>query len=279
MYSVLQEKCQSGSSRWLDQLVFISIDGGSGWTISVEELRSFFGFCYARGELANGVRVKELWSKKWGLPIFSKTMSRDHFVDIINISGLIIDLSVLSACKMTDLHLHLEYGIHLLKTLSFYVPSDQLTIDEQLYPSKCRCPFTQYISTKPDKCGVKYFLLVDVESKYIYNGFPYLGKDHQRPSDQPFSSYVVNCLVQVLERNGHNTCTTTDTFFTSHTLTQDLRARGISLRGTARTNRRELPDISHIIKMKGSILRKFSKLTKMLYFSYTSTRRTDQLPY
>jgi hypothetical protein len=36
---------------------------------------------------------------------------------------------------------------------------------------------------KPDKFGIKFWLLVDVESKYIVNGFPYLGKDADKTPD------------------------------------------------------------------------------------------------
>ena len=46
-----------------------------------------------------------------------------------------------------------------------YNPSDILTIDEQLFPTKARCRLTQYMSNnKPDKFGIKFFLLADAKS-------------------------------------------------------------------------------------------------------------------
>lgn len=33
----------------------------------------------------------------------------------------------------------------------YYKAGETITIDEQLFPTKSRCPFTQYMSTKPDK--------------------------------------------------------------------------------------------------------------------------------
>jgi len=33
---------------------------------------------------------------------------------------------------------------------------------------------------KPDKFGIKFWLASDVETKYVVNGFPYLGKDETR---------------------------------------------------------------------------------------------------
>jgi hypothetical protein len=47
---------------------------------------------------------------------------------------------------------------------------------EQLFPSKAWYPFTQYMPTKPNKYGQKYWLEIDVESKYLLNRFSYLGK-------------------------------------------------------------------------------------------------------
>ena len=33
----------------------------------------------------------------------------------------------------------------------------------------------QYVSMKPDKFGIKFYLMVDVKTKYLYNAIPYLG--------------------------------------------------------------------------------------------------------
>jgi hypothetical protein len=38
-------------------------------------------------------------------------------------------------------------------------------------------------STNPDKYGQKFWLAVDVELKYVLNGFPYLGKVGYCPYD------------------------------------------------------------------------------------------------
>ncbi|KAJ8886700.1 hypothetical protein PR048_012912 [Dryococelus australis] len=38
---------------------------------------------------------------------------------------------------------------------------------------------------------MKFWLAVDVDTKYLLNGFPYLGKDEQRPSDVPLAEHVV----------------------------------------------------------------------------------------
>ncbi len=36
---------------------------------------------------------------------------------------------------------------------------------------------------KPDMFGIKFWLLVDLETKYVCQGFPYLGAEGFRPRD------------------------------------------------------------------------------------------------
>ena len=58
-----------------------------------------------------------------------------------------------------------------------FVPEESLTIDEQLFPTKARCRFTQYMGSKPDKFGIKFWILADLNTKYCLTMIPYLGKD------------------------------------------------------------------------------------------------------
>ncbi|XP_033319032.1 uncharacterized protein LOC117216437 [Bombus bifarius] len=60
-----------------------------------------------------------------------------------------------------------------------YKPGANITIDKQLFPTKVRCRFTQYLPNKPDKFGIKFWLASDVQTKYVVNGFPYLGKSEK----------------------------------------------------------------------------------------------------
>ncbi len=72
-----------------------------------------------------------------------------------------------------------------------YNPNGYLTVDEQLFPTKVRCRFIQFMRSKPDKFGIKFWVLVDVKSKYICNAFPYLGKDEEHPMNQTLGEYIV----------------------------------------------------------------------------------------
>ncbi|CAK6978110.1 piggyBac transposable element-derived protein 4-like [Scomber scombrus] len=120
-----------------------------------------------------------------------------------------------------------------------YKPGPNLTVDEQLFPIKARCRFTQYMANKPDKFGIKFWIAADVETKYMLNGFPYLGKDPSRPKNQSVGETVVMRLMEPYLGKGRNV--TADYFFTSLTIAKTLLKRNTSLVGTMNKARRELP--------------------------------------
>ena len=62
------------------------------------------------------------------------------------------------------------------------------SVGRQLFPCKWRCPFTQCITSKPDKFCVKFWQAVDTQSKYLLKAQPYFGKDDTWWSNQPVTS-------------------------------------------------------------------------------------------
>ncbi|XP_056221053.1 piggyBac transposable element-derived protein 4-like [Seriola aureovittata] len=131
------------------------------------------------------------------------------------------------------------WGRFVSNCLACYKPGANITVDEQLFPTKARCRFTQYMANKPDKFGIKFWLAADVETKYMLNAFPYLGRDDTRPPKQRVGDNVVMRLVEPFMGKGRNV--TTDNFFTSLTLAKNLLKRNTSLVGTVNKARRELP--------------------------------------
>ena len=69
------------------------------------------------------------------------------------------------------------------------------------------------MASKPDKYGQKYWMAVDVDSKYVVNIFSYLGKNNERPAEERFGDFVVLKLVDPYRNKGSNV--TCDNFFTS----------------------------------------------------------------
>lgn len=115
-------------------------------------------------------------------------------------------------------------------SIACYKPGADITVDEQLFPTKARCSFIQYIPSKPDKFVIKFWLAADVDTKYMLNGAPYLGKDEMRRPGQRLGDSVVLKMVAPYLGRGRNI--TTDNFFTSLELAKALQAKKTSLVGT-----------------------------------------------
>ena len=114
-----------------------------------------------------------------------------------------------------------------------------LTIDEQFLPLKTRTSFITYMPGKLDKYGLKFWVMTEVESKYIINILPYLGaQEKERRNGKPLVEDVVLRLVEPIRGYGYNICV--DNFFASLSLARMLKSVNITMVGTMRKNRREL---------------------------------------
>jgi hypothetical protein len=82
-----------------------------------------------------------------------------------------------------------------------------------------------------------------VQTRYVYNGFPYLGKDELRTEDSLFGEYVVRKLAEPIFFKGY--CIITDNYFTSVKISKEFFENKTTLIGTMKRNRRELPFFAH----------------------------------
>ena len=149
--------------------------------------------------------IHQLWSKEWGHPIFSKTIDRDRYKELMK--HLKFDnCSTRRERRQKDKFCLISETCNnfIENCKKCFVPSFDLTIDEQLFPCKNRCPFIQYIPNKLDKFGVKFWLLVDVRSKYLCNVPPYLGKDPKRNRENDLPTDVCLWLMQSFLKKGYN---------------------------------------------------------------------------
>ncbi len=224
--------------------------GKVNWSVEYDELDAFFAIMFYRG-LCGGKNfpLKMLWNVKWGAQRVKDIMSRNRFTEIM--SYLRFDNKITRSQRLaTDKFALISdvWNRFITNSQQAYVPEEELTIDEQLFPTKARCPFTQFMPQKPDKYGIKFFLMIEVLSKYVCNGFPYLGKDECRPPNQPLGEFVVLRLLEPYFNKGYNiTC---DNYFTSLPLAQQLVEKKTTLVGTMRLNRKELPPIVADTKSK-----------------------------
>ena len=121
-----------------------------------------------------------------------------------------------------------------------YSPEWSLTIDEQLFPIKNRFPFVVYMPNKPDKFGMKFWVLAEVSSKYVCNILPYLGAlEKEQRKGKPLAEDVVMRLTESFHRKGYNI--TTDNFFTTVEVAWLLQEKGTTLAETVRVNVKGIP--------------------------------------
>jgi len=215
--------------------------GDDSWTVSLEELDAFVGILYVRGAFRySSLPFALMWHRKWGIPFVRDTMARDRACEILKYlrfdqrSTRRERVGADKFCLVSEL-----WNKFVDNCLSYYKPSENLTVDEQLYPTKCRCPFLQFMANKPDKFGIKYWVLADSKERFVLNAIPYLGKDESRPSDVSLGEHVVMRLTEPYLNKGRNV--STDNFFTSLKLANNLREKNTSLVGTLNKIRREVP--------------------------------------
>ena len=102
----------------------------------------------------------------------------------------------------------------------FYLTVMSLWTNNSFRTYKARRKFIQYISTKPDKFRIKFWLAANVANEYVCNGFPYTGRDENRAQYSCVATDSVMKLISSLFNKGyHVTC---DNYITSVPLTKKL---------------------------------------------------------
>lgn len=148
-----------------------------------------------------------------------------------------------------------------------------VTIDEMLVPFRGRCGFVQYMPQKPAKYGLKYYALCDSKTFYTYSLELYCGKQHDGPygnnSNKPTD--IVKRLVEPIEKSNRNL--TTDNYYTSFPLAEYLLQVGLTLLGTMKRNKREIPPefITEKNRLVGSSLSGFQN--DMSLVSYVTKKK------
>ena len=133
-------------------------------------------------------------AKRYGIPIFYENMSRDYFVKILKYlkfddkpnrvrSGPGID-------KFAPIRQAFENFTN--QCQKKYTCTFSLTMDEQMMPLKSRCSFVTFMPNKPDKYGGKFWVLTDVETRYVSNINVYLGAQEK---EQRFSAHLAVSVV------------------------------------------------------------------------------------
>ena len=210
---------------------------------NVIEIKAFIGLLYLCGvHKSSHVNVRDIWATDGtGLEIFHHTMSYKRFLFLLRclrFDDVRDRLKRKELDKLTPIRSVFELFVNNCKKL--YSLGEFITIDEKLEPFRGRCPFRQYIPNKPAKYGIKIFALVDARTFYTWNLEIYAGMQPEGPYKlENGADKVVMRLVEPIFNTGRNL--TVDNWYTSVGLARELLSKKITLVGTIRKNKREIP--------------------------------------
>lgn len=206
------------------------------------EIQALIGLLLTIGvNKQGGVDFREFWDPIFGNPIFRATMGKNRFAALLRFLRF-DDKNTRSLRNSRDKLAPIrELWNSVNKNLKkFYLPGENLTIDEQLIPFRGRVSFKQYLPSKPDKYGMKIWWICDSKTSYPLFGIPYLGKEgHNRTKNLAYN--VVNQLCEPYF--GSNRNVTFDNYFTSLDVAKSLSQNGLTIVGTMRKNKACIPSI------------------------------------
>lgn len=119
------------------------------------------------------------------------------------------------------------------------------TIDEMLLAFRGRCSFKMYIPSKPNKYGLKMQCLADSKTHYVLNTYLYCGKNSdgltltEEEKKHPVPLQACLRLCQPILNSNRNI--TTDNWYTSMELISVMKSKGLTVVGTLRKNKKEIP--------------------------------------
>lgn len=208
---------------------------------SEAEILALIGLLYAAGLMkSNHVNLSDLWSSDFGVDIFRATMSLRRF-QFLSSCLRFDDKTTRPTRKETDKLAAIRdvWDCFIKNCKAYYSPHEYLTIDEQLVGFRGKCPFKVYIPQKPDKYGMKIVMINDAKTFYMINAEPYIGAVSKN-KDESVPEYYVRKLSEPV--HGTNRNVTMDNWFTSiPTANRMLQSHKLTILGTVRKNKREIP--------------------------------------
>lgn len=137
------------------------------------------------------------------------------------------------------------FSTFILNCQTCYALGAHVCVDETLVPFRGRVRFLVYMPKKPAKYGIKLLCMTDAHSSYLYNAYIYCGKEsdgstlsaEERKLQIPTQAVVR--LTKCIFKTNRNV--TFDNWFTSLEVAQHLSKNGLTIVGTMRSNKPQIP--------------------------------------
>lgn len=188
--------------------------------------------------------LQDYWSTNPNslIPFYPNTFTRDRFMQIFWMLHAKIQPDTIRPEVISGF---LDYING--KFIDYFIPSEQICVDESIVKFKGRISFITYNPQKPTKWGIKVYTLADSNTGYICQILPYYGslttQTLIRP-DLPVSTRIplhlcTMLLKKIPEARGYHLFT--DRYYTSLVLADELHKLNCHLTGTIMNNRKGLP--------------------------------------
>ncbi|XP_056880212.1 piggyBac transposable element-derived protein 4-like [Takifugu flavidus] len=242
---------------------------GKDWkSIDKEEFLAFIGLTLlAGGDKSWDVALRELFLDPLQNPIYKATMGVGRYENIRRF--LRFDDRRTRALRLETDHMaafRYVWECFLDKCRRRFIPSDCVTIDEQLVPFRGRCRFLQYMPSKPAKYGLKIFWMCDARVPYTIDGTVYTGRQPGEEIKKKLGETVVQQLCSGIRGTGRNI--TMDNFFTSVPLAEKLLEKDLTIVGTRRQNKADIPPVMKPSKLREIYSSEFGFRGNMTMVSY-----------
>ena len=202
-----------------------------------EEFLAFLGIVTNMGLIRKG-SMKEYWNKTdWSqdTPSFSTVFTCDRFFQLqaaVHFPQIEGDSSKLQKVQAIVQHFSQQFQ-------EYYVPEQQVSIDESLIGFEGRGPAIQYMPNKHhQRFGFKLLCLCGSSTGYMYSFYIYEGKN-KNFSEHGLSHDICVDLMEPLLDMGYHLYT--DNWYTAIPLAEFLSSRNTNITGTVRVNRKFLP--------------------------------------
>lgn len=208
--------------------------------ITVQDMKCFFALLINMG-LTKRKNLAAYWDTRPSqiIEFYHKTMTYNKFQSINSNLHLTLATTLRRGDRNYDPWTKVRYLLdHLNKSFKMYfVPYQNVCIDESVIGMKNRCSFIQYMPNKKHaRYGIKKFVVCDSLTSFISHIELYSGTDFLQGNPFPFTQKVIFDIMQkanLLDKHYH---LFTDNFYTKIPLAEKLVDRNTYITGTINRN-------------------------------------------
>lgn len=247
---------------------------------TVSEMKAFIGLLYLAG-LDHGAKknLKDFWCQDGlGSELFIATMAQRRFRFLLRVIRFDDKRNRANRSEIDKLAPVREMFEKLNDNFKkYYTVGEYVTLDEMLFAFRGRCSFRMYIPNKPKKFGIKVFATVDSRTFYTNHMEIYAGVQPDGPYKLNNSTEAVTLrMCQHFSGTGRNI--TMDRWFTGiNVVGKLLTEHRLTVVGTIKTNKREIPTILTNVKKRPINSSVFAFGEKMMIVSYVPRKAKNVL--